>query len=217
MSISLKSIFSEKQKKSANNSGASKMRKILSKLSGAFMLPISVMSIAGLLLGIGAAIANNGDAYFHLKRFGLFIQMLGEPVFAALPLLFAAAFVIAFTDEAGVAVFSTVVGFLVFVAIQSVFISDVKVDGKDGVTILFGGAGRDPVGLTRLVGGSLGFRSLQTSVFGGIAVGLTVQFLYNRFHTIQLPQMISFFGGKRFVSLITIPAMALLAFVFLIF
>ncbi|AJR11974.1 PTS system, glucose/glucosamine/beta-glucoside-specific, IICBA component [Mesomycoplasma dispar] len=275
MSISLKSIFSEKQKKSANNSGASKMRKILSKLSGAFMLPISVMSIAGLLLGIGAAIANNAESYdvvkgitevnIHLKRFGSFIQMLGEPVFAALPLLFAAAFVIAFTDEAGVAVFSAIIGFLVFIAIQSVFISDVendtvkkvvekvidtkslgidekkdltaeiikkildakkneistelikKVKETKGVQILFSGAGRDPEGLSRLVGSSLGFRSLQTSVFGGIAVGLTVQFLYNRFHTIQLPQMISFFGGKRFVSLITIPAMALLAFVFLIF
>ncbi|MXR39562.1 PTS sugar transporter subunit IIABC [Mycoplasma sp. MF12] len=229
MTFSLKSVFSGSTKKSTNNSGAGKMRRILSKISGAFMLPISVMSIAGLLLGVGAAIASNApEDYLHLKRFGLFFQLLGEPVFAALPLLFATAFVIAFTDEAGVAVFSTIIGFLVFVAIQSVFISDVtkeiinettnkKEIKKIGVEILFQGAGRDPGGLSQLVGSSLGFKSLQTSVFGGLAVGLTVQYLYNRFHTIQLPQMLSFFGGKRFVSLITIPTMALLAFVFLIF
>lgn len=212
MSISLKSVFSEKTRKSANNSGAGKLRKILSKLSGAFMLPISVMSIAGLLLGVGAAIANNTNSE-SLKQFGAFIQALGDAVFAGLPVLFAIAFVIAFTDEAGVAVFATLIGYLVFSSVQTVFITDVD----NGVSILFSGAGRDPAGLTRLVGGALGFRALQTSVFGGIAVGLVVQYLYNRFHTIQLPQMISFYGGKRFVALITIPVMALLAFVFLIF
>ncbi|QGZ97689.1 PTS sugar transporter subunit IIABC [Mycoplasma sp. NEAQ87857] len=85
-----------------------------------------------------------------------------------------------------------------------------------GVSILFDGAGRDPFKLVKLVGDSLGVKSLQTSVFGGIAVGLVIQYLYNRFHTIQLPQVISFFGGKRFVAIVTIPAMALLAFAFLI-
>nr|WP_258825244.1 hypothetical protein [Mesomycoplasma ovipneumoniae] len=74
MSISLKSVFSEKIRKSTNNSGAGKLRKILSKLSGAFMLPISVMSIAGLLLGVGAAIANNAESLHNLKQFGQFIQ-----------------------------------------------------------------------------------------------------------------------------------------------
>ncbi|MHA0315414.1 glucose PTS transporter subunit IIA [Mesomycoplasma ovipneumoniae] len=225
MSISLKSVFSEKTRKSTNNSGAGKLRKILSKLSGAFMLPISVMSIAGLLLGVGAAIANNAESLHNLKQFGQFIQALGDAVFAGLPVLFAIAFVIAFTDESGVAVFATLIGYLVFSSVQTVFITDVDIpdpaDAKKsigkGVSILFSGAGRDPAGLTRLVGGALGFRALQTSVFGGIAVGLVVQYLYNRFHTIQLPQMISFYGGKRFVALITIPVMGLLAFVFLIF
>lgn len=225
MSISLKSVFSEKIRKSTNNSGAGKLRKILSKLSGAFMLPISVMSIAGLLLGVGAAIANNAESLHNLKQFGQFIQALGDAVFAGLPVLFAIAFVIAFTDESGVAVFATLIGYLVFSSVQTVFITDVDIpdpaDAKKsigkGVSILFSGAGRDPAGLTRLVGGALGFRALQTSVFGGIAVGLVVQYLYNRFHTIQLPQMISFYGGKRFVALITIPVMGLLAFVFLIF
>lgn len=70
--------------------------------------------------------------------------------------------------------------------------------------------------MEHLVGSTLGIQALNTSVFGGIAVGATVAYLYNRFHTIALPQIISFFGGKRFVSLVTIVAMVPLAFVFLL-
>ncbi|WP_406613454.1 glucose PTS transporter subunit IIA [Mycoplasma corogypsi] len=203
--------------RSKNNSGSGKARKILSKLSGAFMLPISVMAIAGLFLGVGATIASNSSAE-AAKQFGKFIQLLGEPAFAALPLLFAAAFVVAFTDEAGVGVFATIIAYLVFLAIQSVFITPVEQAGKVvGYDILFRGGGRNPEDLLRLVGSSLGTTSLQTSVFGGILVGLMVAYLYNRFHTIQLPTVISFFGGKRFVGLIAIPAAALLAILFLIF
>lgn len=208
---SLKSLFEQKKRK-LNNSGSGKWRQIFSKLSGAFMLPISVMSIAGLLLGVGAAIASNSHSEGG-KIFGQLIQNLGDPVFAALPVLFAMAFVIAFTDEAGVAVFATLIGYLVFVSTQSALITP----ENGGYKILFTEGARDPLKLSRLVGSTLGFTSLQTSVFGGIAVGLTIQWLYRKFHTIQLPQVISFFGGKRFVSIITIPVMFVLALLFLLF
>ncbi|RIV16389.1 glucose PTS transporter subunit IIA [Mycoplasmopsis gallopavonis] len=301
-------VFSSQKEKSKNNSGSGKVRKVLSKISGAFMLPISVMAIAGMFLGIGAAINSNSSSE-GLKIFGSFITNLGDPIFFLLPLLFAIAFVIAFTDEAGVAVFATVIGYTVFLAIQSVFIWDkstshltttnvydivldknnianefgnvvvnnqklavaydqvgtptyyllsneaslqdhiilvqvkkvndvisfadskgkalnlalnaqnvlVQTKVNPGYTVLFSGLGRNPESLYKLVGSSLGIKSLQTSVFGGIIVGLVVQWIYRRFHTIQLPSAISFFGGKRFVALVTIPLMAILAFVFLIF
>lgn len=195
------------------------------------MLPISVMSIAGLFLGVGAAIAGIDSNNTALVTFGEFIKAFGDPVFAALPMLFAAAFVIAFTDEAGVGVFATIIAYLVFIAVQQPFIKDVteitnattssgeKIEIKNiiGYEILFKQAGRDPLTLKNLVGNTLGIKSLQTSVFGGIAVGLTVQYLYNKFHTIQLPKVISFFGGKRFVSIVAIPAAAVLAIIFLLF
>ncbi|VEU75887.1 PTS transporter subunit IIABC [Mycoplasmopsis columboralis] len=294
----VKSLFSRKQKRNLDNSGNSNLRKVLGKISGAFMLPISIMAISGLWLGVGSAIASNAGGNEALRTFGIFIQMLGDPVFSFLPLLFAIAFVIAFTDDAGVAVFATVIGFATFLAIQSVFIKDVytnetfnyentnnvvylistkdanfnnvsyevfvhnnvayqvqNIPGQDaavvpfklnnsavdvmvkdgtthfsvngialtstikqmhGYNILFSGAGRDPLLLEKLVGKSLGITSLQTSVFGGIAIGLLVQYLYNRFHTIQLPGVISFFAGKRFVAIITVPFAALMAFIFLI-
>lgn len=89
------------------------------------MLPISVMAIAGLFLGVGATIASHSGSNEALEKFGLFIKNLGDPVFGAMPMLFAAAIVVAFTDEAGVGVFAAIIGMLVFSAIQMVFIDDV--------------------------------------------------------------------------------------------
>ena len=48
-----------------------------------------------------------------------------------------------------------------------------------------------------------GIQSLQMGVFGGIIVGLGVAALHNRFYRIQLPSALSFFGGTRFVPIIS--------------
>lgn len=85
------------------------------------MLPISVMALAGLMLGVGAAIASNATSD-GLQTFGKFIQNFGDPVFSAMPILFTMAMIIAFTDDIGTAVFAGLVGFLVFNALQSPFI-----------------------------------------------------------------------------------------------
>lgn len=204
----------------------------LSKLSGAFLLPISVLAIAGLFLGVGASIAgvsddpNNGAVIF-----GNFIKELGNPLFGAMPLLFAAAIAVSFTEEAGVGVFNAIIGYLIFSGLQSAFIipvtheeiigtsdtgEQIKKEILDGYKVLFTGGWRYPDQLKYLVGGTLGINVLQTSVFGGIIVGFIVQWAYNRFHTIQLPQVISFFGGKRFVALAVILLMIPLAFTFLL-
>ncbi|WP_234805543.1 PTS transporter subunit IIABC [Mycoplasmopsis agassizii] len=228
--------FSRPKGKANHNSGRG--RKILSKLSGAFLLPIAIMSVAGIFLGVGAAIASNAGDNAGLKTFGNFIQAIGNPVFGALPLLFAAGFVIAFTDEAGVAVFSVIIAYLVFVNIQQAFIYPINTEAKaietlaDGTTkehtiktltgydILWyngGLSGRDPVAMKGLVGDSLGFKSLQTSVFGGIIIGLIVAFLYRKFNAIKFWSVFNFFAGKRFIPIISVLAMVPLAFLFLIF
>lgn len=48
-----------------------------------------------------------------------------------------------------------------------------------------------------------GIQTLQMGVFGGIIVGLGVAALHNRYHKIVLPNAISFFGGSRFVPIIS--------------
>jgi phosphotransferase system glucose/maltose/N-acetylglucosamine-specific IIC component len=50
---------------------------------------------------------------------------------------------------------------------------------------------------------NVGIPSLSTSVFGGIMVGFSVAFLYNKFKNIQLPSVIGFFSGVRFIPIVT--------------
>lgn len=190
----------------------------LSKLSGAFLLPISVLAIAGLFLGVGSSIAGvSQDPQNPAVVFGNFLKELGNPLFGAMPLLFAAAIAVSFTDEAGVGVFNAIIGYLIFSGLQTVFVQPVT-DGDIlvGYKVLFSGEWREAEDLKYLVGSTLGFNVLQTSVFGGIIVGFIVQWAYNKFHTIQLPQIISFFGGKRFVALAVVVFMIPLSFIFLL-
>ena len=234
-----------KKGKTANKSPSTKTgggaRAFLSKLSGGFLLPISVLSIAGLFLGIGATIATGAKDPISgnvvnptLFAFGSFIQNLGDPIFGILPLLFAIAITISFTEEAGVAVFNAVLGYVIFSALQTVFINDVTeittnefgqvvigANGKPttqivGYDILFAGPARTPQDLNRLVGTNLGIKSLQTSVFGGIIIGFVVQWAYHKFHTVQLPQWLAFYGGKRFVAFPVIGLMIPVTFLVLI-
>ncbi len=115
-----------KEKKAKVNNGKGGMKKFLSKVSGAFMLPISVMAIAGLFLGVGAAIASHAGSNHGLEVFGQFVSNMGNPVFAAMPILFAAAIAVAFTEEAGVAVFAAIVGYITFSMLQTPFITEVS-------------------------------------------------------------------------------------------
>ncbi len=62
---------------------------------------------------------------------------------------------------------------------------------------------------------NVGVRSMQTSVFGGIAIGLLVAFLYNKFHTFQMPRVLGFFSGTKFVPIITLIVTPILGMFFL--
>lgn len=210
----MKEAFTFKRKSGKDNSDKGAGKRFLSKISGAFMLPISVMAIAGLFLGVGAAI----DAHTSAHIFGKFIKNLGDPIFGAMPALFMVAIVISFTDDIGTAVFAGLVGFLVFNAIQTPFIDPHPgtVEGTGTAKILFHMNNNLESRLFKLVGTNLGISSLSTSVFGGIVVGFIVSWAYHAFHEIELPSTIAFFGGKRFVPLAVIVLMIPLAFLFLL-
>lgn len=174
-SQTMKGIFSRKPKGAVDNSSDGGAKRVLSKISGAFMLPVSVMAIAGLFLGIGAAINTHTDAV----AFGLFIKNLGDPIFGAMPLLFMVAIVISFTDDIGTAVFAGIVAFLVFMAIQTPFI-EAKGDKDAGIGLtndtgtahfLFSLPEHLERKLFKIQDKTLGIQTLQTSIFGGIIVG----------------------------------------------
>ncbi|PQP78353.1 PTS sugar transporter [Spiroplasma sp. ChiS] len=90
----------------------------LSKLSKAFLLPIALLPIAGIFLGVGATISSKVDPASAAWYFGNFLNKMGDIAFGNLPVLFCISVTMAYTEDAGVAALTSVVGFLVFNAIQ---------------------------------------------------------------------------------------------------
>jgi len=104
------------------------VKAFFSKLSRGLMLPIALLPIAGLFLGVGAGFENvikkamDGQSDTSISQATLiFVIMknIGNVVFANLPILFALGVAVAFAEDAGIAVFSALVGFVIFNATQS--------------------------------------------------------------------------------------------------
>lgn len=173
---------------------------VLQRVGRSFMLPIAILPVAGLFLGIGGSFTNET----MLKAYGLmgvmgpgtpinaFLTVLsnaGDIVFANLPLLFAMGVAIGMAKkEKEVAALSGAIAFLIMHASIGAMIN------------INGGTEAMLAGSTASV---LGINSLQMGVFGGMIVGLGVAALHNRFYKIELPQVLSFFGGTRFVPIIS--------------
>ena len=163
------------------------------------MLPIALLPIAGLMLGIGSSFTNPTtlEAYNLtgiIKEGGVLYTILsimsktGEVVFNNLPLLFAMGVAIGMAkNEKAVAALSGAISYLIMNTAISAMI-----DANGGVEAM-------PANSTT---STLGITTLQMGVFGGIIVGLGVAALHNKFYKIQLPQVLSFFGGTRFVPII---------------
>lgn len=215
-------------------------REFLGKLSNGLMVPIAVLPIAGLLLGIGSAILNavpnslqsRGDltveGWYTLYGFAQFITNAGNFVFSNLAALFAIAIAIAFTRDAGVAGFAAFVAWLCFNGMQNamIFPNYTYVPTGDTVPGLPAGAAvysKTPGTYnilfwqnldTSIFTANLGINSLQTSVFGGLIVGALVAWIYNRTYQIQMPKILGFFSGTRFVPIASLLAMMPLAVIF---
>lgn len=173
---------------------------VLQRVGRSFMLPIAILPVAGLLLGIGGSFTNETmlETYGLMKIMGpgtilnvIFTVMseAGNVIFANLPILFAMGVAIGMAKkEKEVAALAAVIAFFIMHASISAMIN------------INGGAEELLEGATTSV---LGITSLQMGVFGGIIVGLGVAALHNRFYKIELPQVLSFFGGTRFVPIIS--------------
>ncbi len=180
---------------------------VLQRVGRSFMLPIAILPVAGLLLGIGSSFTNETTiATYGLQSIlgegtflhGLLIIMnkVGSAIFDNLPIIFAVGVAIGMAKkEKEVSALSALIAYFVMnVAISGMLI----VNGK----ILDDGTIADSV-LEGTIASSCGIQTLQMGVFGGIIVGLGVASLHNRFHKIQLPNALSFFGGSRFVPIIS--------------
>ena len=180
---------------------------VLQRVGRSFMLPIAILPVAGLLLGIGSSFTNETTiATYGLQKIlgsgtllnSLLIIMnkVGSAVFDNLPLIFAVGVAIGMAKkEKEVAALSALIAYFVMnVAISAMLLinGEITADGQIAKSVLEG-----------TVTSVCGIQSLQMGVFGGIIVGLGVAALHNRFHKIVLPNALSFFGGSRFVPIIS--------------
>ena len=172
---------------------------VLQRVGRSFMLPIAILPVAGLFLGIGGSFTNATmvEAYGLTSILGegtimyailTVMSKCGDIIFANLPILFAMGVAIGMAKkEKEVAALSGAIAFFVMHTAISAMIS------------VTGIADSLPNGSIASV---VGIESLQMGVFGGIIVGLGVAYLHNKFYKIELPQVLSFFGGTRFVPIV---------------
>lgn len=182
------------------NKSENKAFGVLQRVGRSFMFPIALLPVAGLLLGIGSSFSNQTTvAKYGLEMFlgeGTFLygiltifSAVGSVIFDNLPLIFAMGVALGMAKkEKEIATLSAAIAFLVMHTTISALLS---ITGT--AETLADGAVADV----------LGIQTLQMGVFGGIIVGLGVAALHNRFYKIELPQMLSFFGGTRFVPIIS--------------
>ena len=172
---------------------------VLQRVGRSFMLPIALLPVAGLLLGVGSSFTNAT----MLEAYGLteviypgsilytildIMNQCGNAVFANLALLFAMGVAIGMAKkEKEVAALSGAIAYLVMNTAISAMIN-----ANGGVEAMAANSTTSMLGIT----------TLQMGVFGGIIVGLGVAALHNKFYKIELPTVLSFFGGTRFVPIV---------------
>lgn len=163
-----------------------------------FMLPIAILPAAGLLLGIGGALSNPNTIKAYplldielLQNIFILMSSAGNIVFQNLPVIFAVGVAIGLAkSDKGTAGLAAMLGFLIMNASMNglLIITDTLADGnlaKEGQSTV------------------LGIQTVETGVFGGIITGVMTALLHNKFHKISLPAYLGFFGGSRFVPIIT--------------
>ncbi|WP_372655340.1 PTS glucose transporter subunit IIBC [Halobacteriovorax sp.] len=158
----------------------------LQKIGKALMLPVSVLPVAGLLLGIGSS-----QLSWLPAEVSMVMAQAGGAIFGILPLIFALGVVIGLTNNDGVACIAATVGFVVLLGTMGVIAEINGVPTKD----------------------IMGIKSIETGVFGGIISGVVAATMFQKFYKIKLPDYLGFFSGKRFVPIVTAFAMIIVAMI----
>jgi PTS system N-acetylglucosamine-specific IIC component len=148
----------------------------LQKIGKSLMVPIAVLPAAALLLRFGELIQSSVTNPGLIHTIGFVMMKGGSAIFDNLPIIFAIGVAIGFAADAGVAGLAATIGYLV----MTKTIEAVHPPLRPG----------DP-------------SPINMGVLGGLTVGLVAASLYQRYHKIRLPRALGFFGGRRFVPIIT--------------
>lgn len=159
------------------------MFKTLQRIGKSFMLPIAILPAAGLLLGIGGALSNPTTVKTYpilanrtAQSIFTVMSAAGTVIFENLPLLLSIGLCIGLAKrDKGTAALAGITGFLVMTATTKALVS--------------------------LSGNTE--RVIDTGVVGSLVIGAVAVWLHNRYHNIELPAFLGFFGGSRFVPIVT--------------
>ncbi|GAA1094741.1 PTS transporter subunit EIIC [Nocardiopsis composta] len=198
--------------------GSSKVLGVLQRIGRSLMMPIAVLPAAAILLrlGQGDMLGSNGPdpggladvAGMHwMAPIAEIIGAAGDSLFQALPLLFAVGVAIGFAKRAdGSTALAAVVGYIVFDRVTKFMFFNFDPSGEMKETVTaFDAEGAEVI--------NWGVKN-PTDVLGGIAIGILAAVLWQRYYKIKLPAWLGFFGGRRFVPIITAVSALLLAVVF---
>ncbi|MEW2357806.1 PTS transporter subunit EIIC [Spirillospora sp. NPDC029432] len=173
----------------------SKSLAVLQRIGRSLMLPIAVLPAAALLLRLGQAdmLGEDGLGWIEVANV---VGQAGDALFAALPLLFAVGVAIGFARKAdGSTALAAVVGYLVYDRVSKVmFAESDELKGRVMITKVVDGAQSQVI--------DWGAKN-PTDVLGGILIGVIAALLYQRYYRIKLPTWLAFFGGRRFVPIVT--------------
>ena len=178
---------------------------LLQKVGKCFMLPIALLPIAGLFLGLGSCLTNETTiSFLHLNTFlykGTFfydlllvLNNVGQVIFHNLPLLFAASIAMGMANKhKGVSILSAIIAyFTMHATIHTLIVAHGTMDSQLPIVVI-----------ESMITTVCGMTSLDMGIFGGILVGLGVSYIHNRFYHLQLPEILSFFEGERFIPILS--------------
>ncbi len=161
----------------------------LQKFGRSLMLPIASLPAAALLLRLGQPDLLGADG-LGWEKVAAVLGAAGNGLFANLPLLFAVGVAIGMARKAdGSTALAAVVGYLVFSSVSEALspfvLGPPQGDAKQEL--------------------------IRYNALGGIVMGLVAAFLWQRFHRVSLPPYLAFFGGRRFVPIVTALAAIVIA------
>ncbi|MFF4411257.1 PTS transporter subunit EIIC [Streptosporangium sp. NPDC001559] len=184
---------------------------ILQRVGRSLMMPIAVLPAAGLLFRFGQDDMLGRTDNLLLDQVAGVFAAAGGALFDNLPLLFAIGVAIGFARKAdGSTALAALVGYLVFDRVsRTLFFTSApasQVYKKVALTVV-GPDGRPVPAL------NLGVQN-PTGVLGGIVIGIIAALLWERYYRIKLPAWLAFFGGRRFVPIVTAVSALVLGVVF---
>lgn len=155
------------------------MIKFLQRIGKSLMLPIACLPIAGLMLRFGQADVIEALGFIPGVDMVLpFLAAAGSALFNNLPLLFAVGVAVGLSDDQnGAAGLAGVISYLTLTNVCAEYW------GQHYAVDIVG--------------------TLDISFLGGIIAGVIAGLAYNKFRNTKLPEFLAFFGGRRFVPIMT--------------